>query len=98
MEESVRSKDATILHTIVRNFQEHRDKLAFSWLSKECSVVRSYSYGELDSRSQELARGLLYTIQEKECSSKAVVLCYTEGPEFIVAFLGCLRAGLIPGE
>lgn len=90
-------KDATVLHTILRNFEGLKDKQAFGWLSKDCYVDWSCSYGELDRKSQELARGLLSTMQEKECTSKTVVLCYTHGPEFIVAFLGCLRAGLIPG-
>ena len=103
-EEPVRSKElaereeADFFHTILENFQQHRDKQVFGWLSEECKVIRSYTYGELDSRTQELASGLLNTIQEKECPSKAVVLCYAHGPEFIVAFLGCLRAGLIPSE
>lgn len=95
---AVDKEEATILHAILQNFQEHQEKQAFCWLSENCSVVQSYTYGELDSRTRELARGLLNTIQEKDCSSKAVVLCYTQGPEFIIAFLGCLRAGLIPGE
>lgn len=92
------AKNATVLHAILQNFEELQDKQAFGWLSKNCTVEWSCSYGELDRRSQELARGLLNTMQEKECSNKTVVLCYTHGPEFIVAFLGCLRAGLIPGK
>lgn len=90
--------DANFFHTILQNFDQHRDKQVFGWLSEECKVVKSYTYGELDSRTQEFASGLLNTVQEKQHSRKTVMLCYTHGPEFIVAFLGCLRAGLIPGE
>ncbi len=97
-ERQAKGEDATVLHTIIRRFKETPDKLAYGWLSRHSEVKASCTYGDLDSRTQQIAGGLLSLIQERRCSGKTVVLCYTHGPEFILAFLGCLRAGLIPGE
>ena len=91
------SGEVTVLHRIVSNFKEHPSKAAFFWLDKYCEVVSSISYKELDIATQEIATELLKTTSEGNYSSKTVVLCYTPGLEFITAFLGCLRAGLIPG-
>lgn len=97
MEEELKGKPtATALHQLLKNFQELSDKTAIRWLDQDCEVVESYSYGELGARTKDIALGLLGLT--RECSSKAVVLCYTPGPEFILSFLGCLRAGLVPGE
>lgn len=94
----LQGKQATVLCSIIQNFRAYSEKPAFHWLDRDCKVVKSYSYGELDTRTLEIARGLQLTAQEKKSSSKTVVLCYTPGLEFILGFLGCLRAGLIPGE
>ena len=99
MEEAEEVKDkpiARVLYQFLKNFQELSDKTAIRWLDQDCEVVESYSYGELGERTEEIALGLLDLT--RGCSSKNVVLCYTPGPEFILSFLGCLRAGLIPGE
>ncbi len=88
----------TVLHRIVSNFKEHPSKTAYSWLDKNCEVESSITYQELDVATQDIAIELLKTTSESAHSGKTVVLCYTPGLEFINAFLGCLRAGLIPGK
>lgn len=91
------SKELTVLHNIVSNFKKYPWKTAFAWLDKNCEIVSSISYKELGLVTEDIATELLKVTSEGNYSSKTVVLCYTPGPEFITAFLGCLRAGLIPG-
>lgn len=94
----VKSKDATVLSTILANCKMLDDKPALHWLDHHCKVVDSYSYRQLDVRSKEIARGLVIAAKARECCSQpAAVLCYSPGLNYFLTFLGCLRAGFIPG-
>ena len=89
---------STVLHTILTNLREHPTKTAFFWLDKNCEVVSSINYKQLNQASQDIATALLNITSRDGRFSRTVVLCYTPGVEFISVFLGCLRAGLIPGK
>ena len=91
------SEDTTVLHKILRNLKKYPDSLALSWWGGGTPLQSSFTYGQLDHRSKDVAVGLLETFREAKWSSKEVVLCFSDGPEFVLSFLGCLRAGLIPG-
>ena len=91
-------EDPTVLHKILRNFKKYPDALALSWWGGSAPLQSSFTYGHLDYRSKDVAVGLLETFREAKWTSKEVVLCYSDGPEFVLSFLGCLRAGLIPGN
>ena len=86
----------TVLSTILRNCERYAEKTALHWLDKECEVVRKLSYREIEGRTRALATKLFREFAVKR--GERVVLCYPPGLEFIVAFLACLRAGVIAGE
>lgn len=94
----------TALHVILNNCQKFPTKPALHWLDGNCKVTEQYTYEEVEIRTRELAHGLLNLIQKKLDNSSDVlvreraVLCYPPGLEFILTFLGCLRAGIIAGE
>ena len=94
----------TALHVILNNCQKFPTKPALHWLDGNCKVTEQYSYQEVEIRTRELAHGLLNLIQRKPDNYSDVlvreraVLCYPPGLEFILTFLGCLRAGIIAGE
>ena len=98
--EGVKTKPVTVLHAVLENCCKLADKPAISWLNKHCEVVETYTYGELERRSGDIARGLLQLVQENNTQVEAkerIVLYYPPGLEFFIAFLACLRAGVIPG-
>ena len=95
----VRSNQVTVLDSLLTNFKQLDNKPALNWLDQHCNVVESYSYVQLGVRTLEIARGLLSAAEGKSCPSQPVaVLCYPPGLDFILNFIGCLRAGFIPGE
>ncbi|KAJ8602067.1 hypothetical protein CTAYLR_001599 [Chrysophaeum taylorii] len=52
---------------------------------------QSLSFGEVEAKSGVVAAALLRKVNPKD----RVLLCYAPGPEFLVAFLACLRTGVI---
>lgn len=97
----VKSKDATFLHTIFRNCQQFAERPALHWLNEKCVVTEQFSYKEVDIISFHIARRLLHSITSKWGSQiqqgQRAVLCCQPGLEFYFFFLGCLRAGIVPG-
>lgn len=92
----------TVLDVLLRNFHQFSDKNAVHWVNSQCNIEEKYTYEELDRKSLQVARSLLHRIEDERSFEQAeerqrVVLCYYPGLEFIITFLGCLRAGLIPG-
>ncbi|MCP5018488.1 MAG: AMP-binding protein [Ketobacter sp.] len=69
----------------------HPEKVAFTFLEEDPLALHSITYAELLQRSQAIAAALLTTAQPGD----RVILTYQPGLEFIVAFLGCVQAGLI---
>ena len=98
------SVEQTSLHTILKNCQKFPTKPALHWLDDNCKVTEQYTYEEVEIRTRELAHGLLNLVQRRPDNPSDVlvkeraVLCYPPGLEFILTFLGCLRAGIIAGE
>lgn len=69
-------------------------KCAVSFLDDVADVVTpALSYGELARRSDVLAYRLLQ--QEGLTVGDRVLLVYPPSPDFVVAFLACLKAGLV---
>ena len=79
--------------------QEQPTKLAHSFYKDDGeTLVSQYTYAELDQQTRALSRALLaskadggYGIERGKC----VVLVYPPSLDFVVAFIACLRAGII---
>jgi len=68
-------------------------KTALSFLDDAADVVVAMSYGDLARRSDVLAYHLLQ--QEGLAVGDRVLLVYPPSLDFVVAFLACLKAGLV---
>jgi acyl-CoA synthetase (AMP-forming)/AMP-acid ligase II/acyl carrier protein len=55
-------------------------------------VAATVTYGELDSRLRAIAAGL----QPRATAGDRVLLIYPPGIEYVLGFLGCIYAGLVP--
>lgn len=67
------------------------DKDAVSWIEDNGQVSRSYTYLELQKKSCQVAICLRSNWKANE--GDRVLLVYPPGLDFLVAFIGCLRAG-----
>ncbi len=64
---------------------------AYAFLGDEATEISRLSYGELDRRVRDLAAAL----QQVVPAGERALLLYPPGFDYIIAFLGCLYAGLI---
>ena len=71
--------------------QNQADKRAFVFLASDGGETDSLTYGELDQKSRSVAAKL----QRLGVGGERALLLYPPGLEFIVAFFGCLYAGVI---
>ena len=87
--------DGTILTEILRNCSEKDDRVVYNWIDEKCDVERAVTYRELEEQTRKNADELLQKLEVRR--SERVILCYPPGLDFIIAFIGCLRAGIIAG-
>ena len=87
--------EGTILREILRNCSERGDLPVCHWVGRQCEVEETLTYRELGEQSRELAEKLLLSLQLQR--GDRAVLCYSQGLEFFVSLLACLRAGIIAG-
>lgn len=69
----------------------HPEHLAYTFLSDGVSPSAALTYGQLLQQSNQVATRLL----ERGLAGRNVVLAFPAGLGFVVAFLGCLRAGAV---
>ncbi|GJL56404.1 MAG: hypothetical protein NPIRA02_35360 [Nitrospirales bacterium] len=81
--------------TLIDVLQEHAkqdpDRLAYTFLTDGERATVDLTYGELNRRARLIAIELLKT----ETPGSRAVLLFPPGLDFIVAFLGCLYAGVV---
>lgn len=82
---------STLIDLLDRRAQQRPDELAYTFLVDEENAELSLSYGELDRRAKAVA-GLL---QKMEAVGERALLLYPPGLDYVVAFWGCLYAGVI---
>jgi acyl-CoA synthetase (AMP-forming)/AMP-acid ligase II/acyl carrier protein len=70
---------------------EQPDKVAFSFLSELENVDAMLTFRELD----ELAKSVAAKLQTLELHGECAALVYPPGLDFVIAFWGCLYAGVI---
>ena len=70
------------------------DKPAYVWADERGNLVDTRTYADLDRQASGVAHALIseYNLARGD----RVMLVYPPGLDFIVAFLGCLRAGVLP--
>lgn len=71
--------------------QSRPHERAYIFLDKNGDPYSELTYAELDDKSATVAAAL----QERVAPGKRAILMYPSGPDFITAFMGCLRAGVI---
>jgi acyl-CoA synthetase (AMP-forming)/AMP-acid ligase II len=76
-----------------RRAAEHPDRIAFEFLNSAEGGVDSLSFSELLQEAAFVAAALARRGMDQK---SRVLLLYPAGLEFIVAFLGCLSAGVVP--
>jgi len=69
----------------------HPDRLAYTFLVDGEHEEQQLTFGELDRQARAIAAHL----QELQLKGQRVLLLYAPGLDYIVAFLGCLYAGVI---
>jgi acyl-CoA synthetase (AMP-forming)/AMP-acid ligase II len=71
--------------------QRHDQRIAYTFLGLGDSVEHTLTYGQLDRRARAVATAL----QARCAAGDRVVLAFPPCLDFMVAFLGCLYAGVI---
>jgi acyl-CoA synthetase (AMP-forming)/AMP-acid ligase II len=70
---------------------QHPERPALTFLTDGDTVTHAYDYAELHAR----ARACAALLSERAAPGDRALLVYPTGPAYVVAFLGCLYAGLI---
>ncbi len=71
---------------------QHPQSIAFRYFADGETLTQSITYLELDQSARRLAQHLLQQRYEKQ----HLLLLYPPGLDFIVAFMACLYAGVVP--
>lgn len=82
----------SILHVLERHVEARGAHTAFIYLKDGEVEERRISYGELRNR----AAALSIALANDHAPGQRVVIALPDGVEFIISFLACLYAGLVP--
>jgi amino acid adenylation domain-containing protein/non-ribosomal peptide synthase protein (TIGR01720 family) len=82
---------STLIDLLDRRTQRGPDELAYTFLVDGEGAELSLSYGELGRRAKAVAASL----QRTEAAGERALLLYPPGLDYVVAFWGCLYAGVI---
>jgi len=82
---------ATVVDILSRRAQLQSERVAYTFLPDGINEGQSLTYGELDGQARALAARLA---QHSEPGDRALLL-YPQSLVFIVAFFGCLYAGIV---
>jgi acyl-CoA synthetase (AMP-forming)/AMP-acid ligase II len=83
---------ASLVDLLRRRAAEQRNDSAYVFLSDKGKVEAALSFGELEKRASTLAARLS---RQGQAGDRALFL-FAPGLDFIVAYFGCLLAGVIP--
>ena len=82
---------STIVDTLCYRKNNQPDKIAYTFLQQGETESNSLTYQKLDWQ----ARAIAAQLQLLKVTGERALLLYPSGLEFIVAFLGCLYAGVV---
>src|SRR4028119_1461975 len=85
------SKFSSLVDVLRARATETPDRKGFTFLDGDGQEAESLSFGELDLRARTVAT----VLQEHAGLGERALLLYPPGLEFVVAFFGCLYAGVI---
>ncbi|KAF0890511.1 hypothetical protein E2562_002868 [Oryza meyeriana var. granulata] len=68
----------------------------YTWINEEGKIMNRRTYQELHGNASHIAQKLLTSTKPVIKPGDRVLLIHLPGLEFIDAFLGCIRAGVIP--
>lgn len=85
------SHATTLIDIVNQRAMEEPDVAAYHFIDDDGILISSLTYSELQYKAEAIAKTLLRTYSK---GSRALLM-YRPGPAFIVAFYGCLRAGLV---
>jgi len=81
----------TIVELLFERAAQHPERPALTFLTDGDTPTHAYDYAELHAR----ARACAALLSERAAPGDRALLIYPTGPAYVVAFLGCLYAGLI---
>jgi acyl-CoA synthetase (AMP-forming)/AMP-acid ligase II len=87
----MQTRPASLVEVLERRAAENPDATAFVFVPERGNEHRHLCYGELRDRARAVAGSLV----GRTGSGNRAVLLFPPGLEFIVAFFGCLAAGVI---
>uniref|UniRef100_K3YMP9 4-coumarate--CoA ligase n=1 Tax=Setaria italica TaxID=4555 RepID=K3YMP9_SETIT len=71
-------------------------KVIYTWINEEGKIVNRRTYQELHDNASHIAYRLLTSTKPIIKPGDRVLLIHLPGLEFVDAFFGCIRAGVIP--
>eukprot|EP00286_Rhodomonas_abbreviata_P011308 CAMPEP_0181336432 /NCGR_PEP_ID=MMETSP1101-20121128/27422_1 /TAXON_ID=46948 /ORGANISM="Rhodomonas abbreviata, Strain Caron Lab Isolate" /LENGTH=176 /DNA_ID=CAMNT_0023446739 /DNA_START=203 /DNA_END=729 /DNA_ORIENTATION=+ len=90
---SVVSHDGDLISALRSHAEKSPHETAFSWLKNDCTVETLFSWAELWHFSGMLGEKLVASQGVKR--GDRVMIVYPFGLDFIIAFLACIRVGII---
>src|SRR5262249_20804823 len=85
------SSPSTLIDLLDRRAQCGPDELAYTFLADGAGAELNLSYGELDRRVKAIAA----LLQRMGAVGERALLLYPPGLDYVVAFWGCIRGGVI---
>jgi acyl-CoA synthetase (AMP-forming)/AMP-acid ligase II len=85
------SQYTNIVELLFDRAARHPERRALTFLTDGENATHVYTYAELHER----ARAVAAVLSASAAPGDRAVLIYPSGPEYVLAFLGCLYAGLI---
>jgi acyl-CoA synthetase (AMP-forming)/AMP-acid ligase II/acyl carrier protein len=82
---------STVVEVLRQRAAQDADKTALTFLADAHLATASLTYHELDCR----ARAIAATLQSRGLAGERALLLYPPGLDYIVAFFGCLYAGVV---
>lgn len=95
----VQFPDLPTLNSYFKHWGTHlitQNRNLYTWINEEGTPVCQRTYGELYFNSSCIAHNLLTSQKPVIKPADKVLMVYAPGLDFIDAFIGCLRAKVIP--
>lgn len=85
----------TLLEALESNSARTSDKSLFTYVGDQGETLKSFTYAEFDQATSSLASAMVCEGGWGLKSGDIILLVYPPGLEFIVAFVACLKAGIV---
>ena len=91
----IKMKMTTIVERLLHWYQETPDTPVLNWVDSRCQVTQTLTFRNLTEQCRKVAAAIAHIGVRK---GERAVLCFPAGLDFIVAFLGCMFAGITAGK